>query len=149
MADGTLARELGVRVQYHLAKLLAGLPPGMQVRLSGRPPVRLDGDTLAPEVQLSLALLERRGEPRPETLTPAQAREVRRRLAAVYAGRGVDVGSVTDLRLDTAVPLEARHYAPAEPGGPHPLLVYFHGGGFVYGDLDTHDRVCRLLCRHA
>jgi acetyl esterase/lipase len=149
MADGTLARELGVRVQYHLAKLLAGLPPGMQVRLSGRPPIQLDGDTLAPEVQLSLALLERRGEPRPETLTPTQAREVRRRLAAVYAGRPVQVGRVTDLRLDTVVPLDARHYEPAEPGAPHPLLVYYHGGGFVYGDLDTHDRVCRLLCRHA
>jgi acetyl esterase len=29
------------------------------------------------------------------------------------------------------------------------LLVFFHGGGFVFGDLDTHDGVCRLLCRHA
>jgi acetyl esterase len=27
--------------------------------------------------------------------------------------------------------------------------VFFHGGGFVFGDLDTHDGVCRLLCRHA
>jgi acetyl esterase len=45
--------------------------------------------------------------------------------------------------------VRARHYAPAEFGGPHPLLVYYHGGGFTYGDLDTHDGVCRLLCRHA
>jgi acetyl esterase len=30
-----------------------------------------------------------------------------------------------------------------------PLLVYFHGGGFVTGDLDTHDAPCRILCRHA
>ena len=149
MADGALALGLSGRVQHHVVKLLAGLPPGVQVRLSGRPPVRLDGDTLAPEVQLSLALLQRRGEPRPETLTPAQARQVRRRLAAVYAGRPVDVGRVTDLRLDTPVPLDARLYAPSEMGGPHPLLVYYHGGGFVYGDLDTHDCVCRLLCRHA
>ena len=30
-----------------------------------------------------------------------------------------------------------------------PLLVFFHGGGFVLCDLDTHDGACRLLCRHA
>src|SRR2546421_215502 len=33
-------------------------------------------------------------------------------------------------------------------GRPPPLLVYYHGGGFTYGDLDTHDAVCRILCRH-
>jgi acetyl esterase/lipase len=44
--------------------------------------------------------------------------------------------------------LAVRHYAPDEPDGPHPLLVFFHGGGFIFGDLDTHDRVCRVLCRH-
>src|SRR5256885_13665365 len=30
-----------------------------------------------------------------------------------------------------------------------PLTVYFHGGGWVTGDLDTHDEPCRMLCRHA
>src|SRR6202035_3530627 len=59
------------------------------------------------------------------------------------------VGSVADLELDGEVRLRARHYAPAEPGAPHPLLVYYHGGGFTYGDLETHDGVCRILCRHA
>ena len=44
--------------------------------------------------------------------------------------------------------LAARHYIPGEPAGPQPLLVFFHGGGFVLGDLDSHDRTCRLLCRH-
>jgi acetyl esterase len=37
--------------------------------------------------------------------------------------------------------------APASGGAP--LLVYFHGGGFVAGDLDTHDRSGRVLCREA
>jgi acetyl esterase len=56
---------------------------------------------------------------------------------------------VCELQIDASVPLRARHYAPSESGGPHPLLVYYHGGGFTYGDLDTHDGVCRILCRHA
>src|SRR5260221_8883602 len=41
----------------------------------------------------------------------------------------------------------ARHYAPSTESRL-PLLVYFHGGGFVTGDLDTHDAPCRLLCQH-
>jgi acetyl esterase len=120
----------------------------VQVRLSGKPAVHVDGDTLAPEVQLSLALLQRRRQP--ETLPPPEAREARRRLAAVYAGKPVAVGAVRDLEIDTAVPIQARHYTPVPDGGSRPpLLVYYHGGGFTYGDLDTHDGVCRLLCRHA
>jgi acetyl esterase len=100
-------------------------------------------------MQLLLALFERREQRPLETLTPADARRERRRLAAVFAGKAAPIGSVSDLEIDGGVPLRARHYAPAEGGGPHPLLVFFHGGGFVFGDLDTHDGVCRLLCRHA
>ena len=119
------------------------------MRLSGKPPVRIDGDTLAPEMQLTLALLERRRVASLEAVSPAEARRTRRRMAAVAAGRPETVGAVRDLEIDADVPLRARHYAPSEPGGPGPLLVFFHGGGFVFGDLDTHDGVCRLLCRHA
>ena len=139
----------GQRLQHQVVRALAGLPPGVQVRLSGKPPVRLDGDTLAPEMQLSLRVLERRGETQPETGSPTEARLARRRLAAVYTGTPVPVGSIADVEIDAAVPLRARHYAPAEIGGPHPMLVYYHGGGFTYGDLETHDGVCRMLCRHA
>jgi acetyl esterase len=140
---------LSLRAQQWVAQTLDALPPGAQVRLSGRPPVQIDGETLAPQVQLALAMLERRREPRPETLAPPAARAARRRLAAVYAGSPTPVGAVEELTIDGSVPLRARHYAPGELGGPHPLLVYYHGGGFTYGDLETHDGVCRLLCRHA
>ena len=94
----------GQRLQHQVVRALAGLPPGVQVRLSGRPPVRLDGDTLAPEMQLSLRVLERRGETQPEAGSPTEARLARRRLAAVYAGTPVQVGSVADVEIDAAVP---------------------------------------------
>lgn len=129
-------------------QILGALPPRLQVRLSGKPPVEIDGDTLAPEVQLLLAVLDRRREPPLETLPPPEAREDRQRLTAAYAGRPVPVRNVEDFEIDGAVPLRARHYEPPETGGPHPLLVFYHGGGFTYGDLDTHDGVCRILCRH-
>jgi acetyl esterase/lipase len=137
------------RLDTRVARAIAALPPAVQVRLSGKPPVRIDGDTLAPEMQLSLALLERRGTPSFETMSLAQARRIRRRLAVASAGRPAPVGAVRDLVIDAEVPLRARHYVPAVTAPAHPLLVFFHGGGFVYGDLDSHDGLCRLLCRHA
>ena len=149
MPRASRSSSLGIRAQQWAAQALDRLPPSVQVRLSGQPPVRVDGEMLAPEVQMALAMLARRREPPPETLPPAEARHRRRRLAAVYAGKPTTVGAVADLELGGEPPLRARHYAPAEPGGPHPLLVYYHGGGFTYGDLETHDGVCRVLCRHA
>ena len=56
----------------------------------------------------------------------------------------VAVGGVEELRVAGR---PARRYVNAEPG-EKPTLLYFHGGGFVAGDLDTHDAPCRVLCRH-
>jgi acetyl esterase len=140
---------LGLRLQRTAARALFALPGAAQVRLSGRAPVQIDGDTLAPETQLTLALLERIGDPEPATLTPERMRALRRRQAAIFGGKPDAVGAVADIQLDAHVQLRARHYTPVEPGGPHPLIVFFHGGGFVFGDLDSHDALCRLLCRHA
>ena len=44
--------------------------------------------------------------------------------------------------------LPVRVYTP-EGRGPFPLVVFFHGGGWVLGDLDTHDPLCRALCQGA
>ncbi len=137
------------RLEGTVARGLAALPAATQVRLSGKAPITLDGDTLLPEVQLTLALLARRRQDAPETLSPQAARAERRRMAAVYAGPPVPVRSVQEKTIDATPPVRARHYAPPEAGGPHPLMIYFHGGGFTYGDLDTHDGICRMLCRHA
>ncbi len=138
------------RLEFRAARLLSGLPPRAQVGLSGKPPVRVDGQTLEPDIQLTLALVERQGAPKIQTLSPSEARDVYRKQVAVSNGPPPSVGSVRDLTIDGATgPLRARHYSPAEVGGPHPLIVFFHGGGFVVGDLNTHDSPCRLLCKHA
>ena len=55
-----------------------------------------------------------------------------------------------DISVGGAVgPIPARLYAPAEAASPSGLLVYFHGGGFVIGDLETHDAHCRRLAHHS
>lgn len=57
----------------------------------------------------------------------------------------VPVGSVEEL---TVAGRPARLYRPGGEGDGQ-TLVYFHGGGFVIGDLDTHDQACRRICRDA
>jgi len=60
---------------------------------------------------------------------------------------GFAIGSVQDLAIPTDHGmLAARLYRPTSPAKGAPLTVYFHGGGFIMGDLDTHDDACRLLC---
>ena len=67
---------------------------------------------------------------------------------AMFADRppGPEVGDVVDGVLPgPAGPLPYRRYRPATPG-PHPIVVYFHGGGWVLGGLDSDDPFCRDLC---
>jgi acetyl esterase len=75
-----------------------------------------------------------------------------RREALVFSFIKTEVDSVHELEIEGAAgPLRARHYQPPNVSGSQKpsLLVFFHGGGFVIGDLDTHDEACRMLCRYA
>jgi acetyl esterase len=61
----------------------------------------------------------------------------------------VPVASIENTSVDGAAgPLKARIYRP-EGDGPFPTVAFFHGGGYVIGDLDTHDNMCRDICRGA
>jgi acetyl esterase len=85
--------------------------------------------------------------PHPSTLTPAQRRANYREFAEAMRGDVVEVESVTDgeIALEGRT-LATRLYVPfADEGGA--LVLYFHGGSFVAGDLDTHDELCRRLAR--
>ena len=61
----------------------------------------------------------------------------------------VDLPSVRELSLDTVHgTLPLRLYRP-DTGSPNPVLLFAHGGGFILGNLDTHDRICRLLAQRS
>src|SRR5699024_4842813 len=80
-----------------------------------------------------------------EVASRAQLRE----LTLGLGGADLHGCEVRDISLPgPAGDIAARHYRPAG-GSDHPLLVFYPGGGFVVGDLDTHDAVCRLTCRDA
>jgi acetyl esterase len=81
-----------------------------------------------------------------EQATPAQARaELRASVkhAGPLADRAVTL-PVVDEHVVAGV--KVRRYLPEAPGSPRPGVVYFHGGGWLAGDLETHDGVCRALC---
>ncbi|MBJ7528049.1 MAG: alpha/beta hydrolase [Nocardioides sp.] len=122
------------------------LPPSVQRRLAGSPVV-LDGQTLAVDTQLMLKLQKLSGDPPIETMAFPDGR-VQARVQTAMAGGKQPIGAVRDLEV---AGLPARLYTPrarvsvAVRQPPAPLLVFFHGGGFVFGDLDTHDATCRIL----
>ncbi|MET0650449.1 MAG: alpha/beta hydrolase [Pyrinomonadaceae bacterium] len=138
------------RMQGAAARSLGRLPARVQLRLSGRPQVEVDGQRLDPCLQLIGALSRRRvryGLCEPD---PATARLRFRREVLIFGGPKTRVGHVRDLEIEGAAGrLRARHYAPPSTDGSRDLLVYLHGGGFVIGDLETHDEPCRVLCLHA
>ena len=96
-----------------------------------------------------LDFIEAAGYPPIHESTPEDGRRAMRAMSVdlVKPEDVVPVGSVEQLRVPGgAGERDARLYRP-EGEGPRDTLVYLHGGGFVVGDLDTHDQTCRRLCR--
>ena len=109
--------------------------------------ITVDGNTLDTTLQLMLAAQHAVGIESGLRADDdvAVSREKLRILAASFK-QNLPVATVTNLSIPGPVgPIPARHYRPAEGYGP--LLVFYHGGGQVIGDLDTHDDVCRQICR--
>ncbi len=138
--------HLSTRAEHRVTKAVCGLPPRLVRRLFGPPP-SLDGQVLASDMQalISVARLAGtrsyvNGQP------PKKARiENRRGALAVSAHPPIPMAKVEALEIPAEPgPIPARFYVPAGPAAtaPAPLLVYFHGGGWVIGDLDTHDGLC-------
>jgi len=104
---------------------------------------------LYPEVRALLEAMEAEGGPAIETLSPSEARQAAIDALKAIAGQPDRIGRVEDLSIPHAEhPIPIRIYSPAAEG-PFPCLVYFHGGGWVLCDLDTHDAVCRAIARRA
>ncbi len=149
-SDRPSSRE---RIEGRVARALSALPGSWLLRMIGESPRTVAGQTLDPHVQFILAARRRKPVELMCGPTPAEARaRNRREIRAVSLDAGAiptAVGRVRDITIDGhGVALQARHYAPADASTPQPLLVFFHGGGFVICDLDTHDEPCRMLSHY-
>ncbi|HEV7203878.1 MAG TPA: alpha/beta hydrolase [Jatrophihabitans sp.] len=101
---------------------------------------------LDPNIAGFLQFIESEGVPAIADSTVDEARAAIRQLLVELRDPSTlaQVGSIEDATVGDGIPV--RVYRP-EGDGPFPTIVYFHGGGFVIGDRDTHDGVCRQECR--
>jgi acetyl esterase/lipase len=145
-------RKLANRIQAMGGGLLSAVPPRAAVALSGRRALRIDGQELDPGLQLLLRAMALQGTPELIRKGATSVERERARIsqqATSSVMRPTPVAGVRELLVDGAHgQIRARHYRP-DAGEKAPLLVYVHGGGWVVGDLDTHDEYCRLTCRNA
>ncbi len=110
---------------------------------------------LDPQARTLIDLMVQRQVPPMHTLSPTDARRLYLERRTFTQPDPPAVAEVRDLHTDAGVSL--RLYRPEQPEQPHqpvgssvkPVLVYFHGGGWTIGDLDTHDVLCRQLCAAA
>lgn len=142
-------RPIADRLQYLGAKTAGRLPARLLHVLAGGSPLEVDGSVLDDQLHLGLRFWNSKPDRRPQEVAPRRAET--RRTSAIMAGPPVTVRDVRALSVDGAAGLlSARLYVPFGHGlnSPEPMLVWFHGGGFVVGDLDTADQPARMLCRH-
>jgi acetyl esterase/lipase len=106
---------------------------------------------LDPHSKRLLDMLAAAGTPPAAALTPAEMREGFRRLTEMVGAKNVPIAAVENGELPGPDgPLPYRLYIPDPAAeGPQPACVYFHGGGVVLGDIDTHDALCRMLANES
>jgi acetyl esterase len=144
----TLMDRVPLPVQGLALHAVFALPQPVRRLIAGSP-VRRDGLELSLDAQLLLRMMALT-----DTAlvggTPAEARaqlEARRTLVAGPGLTGVRTRNL-DIPSDGG-PIPARLYEPVNLPAGSPLLVYFHGGGWVIGSVETHDATSRYLARNA
>jgi acetyl esterase len=103
---------------------------------------------LHPDAQKVCDLIVASGRPPIETLTPPEARVAYSASRAVLQPDPEPVAEVVSLQAAGpagSVPLRLYRGQGAPKASPQPALIYFHGGGWVIGDLESHDQVCRSI----
>ena len=104
---------------------------------------------LHPQAQAFIDLLVAKGVPPTHTLSYTDARKYYRERRAITQPEPGQVAEVRELAAEgPRGPIPMRAYRPlgSSPEAVLPVLVYYHGGGWTIGDLDTHDTLCRELC---
>lgn len=145
------------------AMTASGSLPGPLIQLAGGAPRRIDGQVLDPHFQAGVRVMSLLSEGEYEDIPLEQARQTVERSAYTVSGNRIELAVVKDLVLPLAgdddtdddrtgaetarADLPARLYSPVHGDEPLPMLVFFHGGGWVLGSIDSHDATCRYIAR--
>jgi len=106
---------------------------------------------LDPQAANVIDLIVKSGRPPYHELTPKDARQMFRETRPASTPPAPQIGAVRDVLTEGAQAIPLRVYRPPGVSDSRrlPVLVYFHGGGWVIGDLETHDVLCRQLTAEA
>ncbi|MCG8922127.1 alpha/beta hydrolase [Lentzea sp. CC55] len=119
--------------------------PGPVRRLIAGPPIRLDGQDLHPEAQLLLRLQQLSGTGWRTRTAPESRLDLELSSKLVAGPKITGVGA----RELTIGEFAGRLYTPDGLAAGSPLLIFYHGGGWVSGSLESHDNLCRFLAAQA
>jgi acetyl esterase len=120
------------------------------------PPLDAENDRLVmqldPDAQILLDAMLKAGRPAFDTLTPVQARQQMREIRAALKQVQPPVAEARDLTATGPhgqIPMRLYRAHALGASERQPVLVFFHGGGWVFGDLETHDNLCRDVANAA
>tara|TARA_B100002052_G_scaffold296575_1_gene325339 strand:+ start:693 stop:1751 length:1059 start_codon:yes stop_codon:yes gene_type:complete len=131
------------------ARALLGLPEGVLRAMAGKP-VEKDGQTLDLQCQMLLKIMKTRGVALGGGQVDAARRMMRDQSGTLGPTVPADIETKSISLPRTGGPdIPARLYRPDAANQQVPAIVFLHGGGFVVGDLESHDAVCRALAHHA
>ncbi|MGX9671840.1 alpha/beta hydrolase [Mycobacterium sp. HM-7] len=129
-------------------RILPKIPDRVKRLLLGGRRVTIDGNTLDTTLQLMLTAQNSSGAGGLVASSDVTVARAQLTTLSQYLDPAIAV-TTTDFTIPgPAQALRARHYRP-DVTGPTPMLVFFHGGGFVVGGIESHDGLCRLISRDA
>lgn len=129
-------------------RTLGKLPPAVQRRLAGGGVVEFGDCRLDPGIQLLLKVVNT--QPAVHELGVEVGRQKFLEMSHMLGGAPMPVEAVHDMTLPGAAgDITGRLYLPTQPADPASLLLFAHGGGFVIGDVDCYDSMCRILAEHS
>lgn len=146
----SLGRRLFVHSLMAALRFLLGLPEPLLRLVAGRS-VRLDGQRLdtSSQVLIKMSKLAPFDYPHRNGSVEQARRELNQAGQLAGAGIGGDIRSTDHRFPGPGGPQRLRLYEPAGVHSPSPALVFFHGGGFVLGSIETHEGACRYLAGEA
>ncbi|MEM1086758.1 MAG: alpha/beta hydrolase [Pseudomonadota bacterium] len=132
-------------LQATIAKLMLKLPAGMKIKMAGGKPVEIGGRTLDPNFQFIAHGAAQ--QPPMSSMTPQQAREASAAGLAMFADKPEKGVSWDNFQIEgrDAHQIPVRLYKPDRQDPSAPMMVYFHFGGGVIGDLETCHVFCTML----
>lgn len=131
----------------------AGSVPSAAIQLAAGTPRKADGQRLDPHFQLGVTVMSLLSDGEYEDIGLENARLTVERSAFNVAGRKIPLATVKDFVLPlggddpATADLPARLYSPVSDDDVLPVLIYFHGGGWTVGSIDSHDATCRFIAQ--